>query len=242
MGENYLRSLTGRLLSSAAFTAPERPKNVRLDSHGDVFTVPGLTGPQGAALSGAYFVGANPTVGTGIATTTSITAFTAASPVAMLYNAGTRVIVPDYFTMLFTAAPTSATAWHYAWILDPVDRLSSAGTAIVPAPTNSAVSAASDCRFTFGAIVATSASANVRRVGRGIVRSKIPVVNDEVCFKFGTEEPTPFGATDTSVILSRAVCVPAVAVAPGHSLVLYMYGASNAGAPAWEFAAGWSER
>jgi hypothetical protein len=239
---NNARSLVGRLLASAGFQNPQREKELRLDAYGDLFTVPSLPDQAGGALSGSYLTATNPTIGTAIVTTTSITAFTAVSPVAAFFNAGVngRSIVMDYLSMRIQQVPTSATRWLYTWVVDPVDRYTSGGTLLVPTNTNSGVDNTSIMRFHFGAIVATAASASVRRHSNGLVRDVIPLIDDSTTFRFNDR-----GANGSLVNAAGGVqyiAVPPMVIAPGHTGLLYLFGDSNAAAPTWEFTAGWYER
>jgi len=199
-----------------------------------------LSGVQAAAISKKYFTGVNPTLGTAIATTTSITAFTAASPVALFFNNGPRAIVMDYLSMMIVQVPTSATHWRYSWTYDPVDRYTSGGTLVVPTSINGNIPASTNMRMRFGAIVATAASGGVRNLCTGAVRGIIPTTLDTNTFVFGD---TGFSNSALLTSGSAKYCdgIPGCLIAPGHSLLLHMWGTSNAAAPSWEFTAGWYE-
>ena len=238
MGDGITRGITARLVQSLPRETPGSAQELRLDRYGDVYNIPSTL--QGSALGGKYFTGVNPTLSTAIATTTSITAFTVASPVALFYNQGSVDIVLDQFTMNIVQVPTSATSWQFAWTYDTVDRYTSGGTLVVPKNVNGNVGNESAMRFHFGAIVATSASANVRNHSRGGLRGVIPTTFDEMGFVFGEKGST--GSFASAAASAKYINgVPGCVIAPGHSMILYMWGAANAGAPSWEFTAGWLE-
>lgn len=201
-------------------------------------------GPNNGVEEGTRFVSANPTLGTPIATTTSITAFTAASPVLLAQNKngpGGAVITLDYLRMMLSQVPTSATNWNWAGIVDTSSRYTSGGTTITPANLNTS-GAGSGLLLVFGAIVAAAASAAARTVHRSIGRSAIPVTLDEWLFKYASQNHEGPSTLGGAVALRMPIPGGPVVLRPGDTYLLYGWGASNAAAPSWEFELGHSER
>lgn len=209
-----------------------------------------------AADEGNFYVATNPTVGTGIATTTSVVddAATASAthaqnvPVFNMQNGypnsdpQLRTIYLQYLKMTVTAAPTSATAWSYAIRADNVSRYTSGGTTIVPVNVNTNSGNKSAAILNFGAVVTTNLpSASARLVSTGQVQSTIPVVKDVWIFTFG-DIVMPTNILTASAAKNINVPAGPVIVGPGWNINFEMWGASNAGAPAWEFELGFIER
>lgn len=200
--------------------------------------------PNNAAEEGSRFVTTNPTLGTPIATTTSITAFTVASPVMVLQNRngiGGANITLDYLRLLLSQVPTSATAWNWAAVLDTVNRWTSGGSQLTPANVNTG-GAASGLAVFFGALVAPAAGVSARTVHRSAGRSAVPVTQDEWLFKFGSQNHEGPSTLGGAVALRIPIPCGPVVLRPGDNWVLYGWGAANAAAPSWELELGHQER
>jgi hypothetical protein len=198
------------------------------------------------AEQGNKHVATNPTMGTGIATTTSIQTYDATKPVMLVQNAygiGGPSIIFDYLRLLATAVGGSTTSFDWVQVLDPLPsgRYTSGGSQITPQPLNTKFGK-SGALIYFGAVVSPAAGANARFVHRSKARSVIPVVGDEWLFKFGSqnhEGPTTLGG---AVALRMPTPCGPVVLNPGDTWLLHGFGAASAGAPAWEFELGYTER
>lgn len=208
------------------------------------------------ADEGAFFVATNPTVGTGIATTTSVVddaataSATHAQNVPVMYIANrnsatdpnSKSIYLRYLRMLVTAAPTSATFWNFAIRADNVARYTSGGSLITPVNINTGSSNTSGAQIYFGAVVtANLPSANSRLITTGAVQSTIPVVKDLWMFTFG-DSSMPTNVLTASAAKNITIPCGPIIIAPGWNIAIEMWGTSNAGAPAWEFELGYAER
>jgi len=218
-------------------------------------------GLQGLLDEGALYLANNTTLGTAIATTTSVvdagnSGATSAQtrPLAILVNnapaadANARSIYPVYFNLFIPIGgqiPTSATSWQFGMWLDPIGVASytSGGSTIVPTQLNpgAAGGRGSQAKLYFGAITAAASSSGAVLVGRRVLSNIIPTVGDEWMLTFG--DPT----MPTSMLLSAAVrkvtvpCAP-VCVPPGYALKFGIWGPSNAAAPSFEFELCYAER
>ena len=238
--ENEVRALLPSRIRDSIFNRPRR-----LNQYAEAIAQ--LFGPDRAAEEGTRFVATNPTPGTPIATTTSITAFTVASPIMAIVNnngidSGINVTL-DYLRLLLSQVPTSATSWQWLMQKDSATRYSSAGSTIVPKnvlvgapnPTGSA-------GIYFGALVAAAAGVNARYTHRSVGRSVVGVIQDETLFKFGSPSHDGAGTLGGTVALRVPIpCGPEV-IRPGETWLLYGWGAANAAAPSWEFELGYTER
>lgn len=208
------------------------------------------------ADEGAFFLASSPTVGTGIATTTSVVddAATASAthgqnvPVMYIQNKGVpsdpnaKSIYLKYLRMIVTAAPTSATAWSMSIRADNTPRYTSGGSLIAPVNMNTGSSLASNALIYFGAIVTTPLpSAAARLLTNTQIQSTIPVVKDQWMITFG-DPSMPTNVLTASAAKNITVPCGPIILAPGWNLAIAMWGASNAGAPAWEFELGYAER
>ena len=212
---------------------------------------------SGAADEGSYFVITNPTVGTAIAMTTSVVddAATASSthaqysPVMVVQNQWSasdpaqKIVAMQYLKMLISQVPSSATTWQYAIRLDPNPvKITTAGTSIVPVNSNSNSGTTSKTLVAFGANVTAIASTASRLVARGMINSAVPVTLDQWYFNFGGNTISMdqiSGGTGAKNISSPC---PPIIIAPGWTMTLEMWGASNAAAPSWEFEGAFVER
>ena len=207
-------------------------------------------------IMSSTYVASGKAAGTGIATTTSVVddAATASAthaqnvPVMYLQNNSTptdfsaRTIYPLALKMTVTAAPTSATVWNYAIRADNVPRYTSGGTALTAQNLNTGSSNTSNLHAYFGAVVTTNLpSASQRVLASGQVQSTIPVVKDVWIFTFG-DITMPSSILTASAAKNINIPVQPFAIGPGWNVALEMWGASNAGAPAWEFDFIYAER
>lgn len=211
-----------------------------------------------ASDEGSFFVATNPTVGTAIATTTSVVddatgATTHAQQKPVMYiqnqwpagNLNSPNIYLRYLKMFIVQVPTSATSWKYAMRLSPNgNKLTTAGTAITPVCPNSYYNTGTRAFISFGAITTTDSGSDVgqRLVANGQVTGAIPVALDEWLFTFGAVSQTLDSIGTQTLVKRLTVPTCPVVIAPGWSWTLEMWGASNAAAPSWEFELGYIER
>ena len=209
-------------------------------------------GTQGIVDEGSYFVATNPTTGTGIATTTSVvddgnSGATSAQtrPLMIVRNAnavGGNNIYPLAIKLLVTSAPTSATFWQMSIRLDDIARYTSGGSTIVPKKVNPLSEATSPAQIYFGAITAAAASSNALLVANSMANPTIPVVKDTMIITFGWPGADSNFGNIVTVNTQKVISVPPIVIPPGYSMVLGMWGTSNAAAPAFEFQFDYVER
>jgi hypothetical protein len=212
-----------------------------------------LTGKQSKAADlGNYFICRTPTVGTGIAGVTSLTSYTAASPVLILYNQNPSTnIWMDYASLTVTATAASTASLYLVTVVDNGNRWSSAGsggagtnvsTALIgPYATNMGVTTNGGALVYAGALVASGATNAARILSNRLVRQQIPVVNDQYVVNFGTDGvggPLPPQVLSAAVPSVSTVAHAPVCVPPLTSFLLYYYGASMAAAPSFEVEVG----
>ena len=206
---------------------------------------------------GSFFTFTN-TPGTAIATTTSVVddAATASAthaqnvPVMTIVNGWSatdsqaKCIYMKYLRMVISQVPTSATAWNYAWRLDPNPaNITTAGTVITPVNPNSNSGTLSKASINFGTIVTSlPVAAQARLVSAGQIAGAIPVTKDQWMFAFGNPVPVGDSIGTQTLVKNITANVPPIVIAPGWMLKLEMWAASNAAAPSWEFEGAFVER
>jgi hypothetical protein len=167
-------------------------------------------------------------------------------------NPNARRVIPRKLRFQCNTAPTSATNWQYAVAIDNVNRqpttiTGGGNTAITPATATAYPANANNtnmansnpvlgrCYFpastSAGAPPAIPAAGPAARyLSTGFMRAQIPVAGDEYNLVFGVlDEPGPMLVTAAPAGASRIV-VPhePISLDPGHCLIVYLWGASNA--------------
>lgn len=210
---------------------------------------------QGLLDEGSLYVATNTTVGTPIATTTSVvdagnSGATSAQtrPVSIIFNSNAassnRVIYPLTWNMILSQVPTSATMWMLGMWLEPIGATAytSGGSAITPSPMNWTLGQPqSRAQIYFGAITAAASSTSAVRVALRQVNSAVPVTRDQWMFVFGMNrgsDQVAGGAGAKNVNIG----LPPIGIPPQWALKVGMWGTSNAAAPSWEFELVYAER
>lgn len=238
MSQVTLRAKVRRLFST--FTSAGFENDIRSDNYGNLGVAPAYLAQHAIALGGKYFTCVEATPGTAIATTTSITAISATKPILLVANTGLKDIVLDYLNLMIVQVPTSATSWQYAWSTDNVNRYASAGTVCTPKNVNGNADNTTGAVVYFGDITSSAATLAVRPHSGGAIRGIIPTTFDTMGFRFGGAEGVGSGLMTTGSA-KYTENVPPCVIAPGHSALLSMFGASNGAAPSFRFTLGYVE-
>lgn len=241
MADYGLLGKVARLLGqSPAAGAAGQQVPLRSSEYGDLFVQDLLTGRQSAALSGCYYTFTEGTIGTAVATTTSITGYDATKPVLLIYNGGSKQIVMDQLKFMIVQVPTSATSWQF-WVKHYLgNAYASAGTAVTPTNANSNVTVASGATVYIGAPVAAEGTLVGRSHSGGAFRGIIPTTFDSFSLSFGADSGEG-SALLTSGSAKYNESVPPLVLAPGHSMTVGMFGASNGAAPTFRYTGGYYE-
>jgi hypothetical protein len=213
---------------------------LRTTDYGDLYVHDIMTGRQSAALSGNYFTFTEGTIGTAVATTTSITGYDATKPVLLIHNNGQRDIVMDMLKFMIVQVPTSATSWQF-WVKTyNGNAYASAGTQVTPTNANGNSENTTGAVVYIGAPVASETGLTGRSHSGGAFRGIIPTTFDSFSLEFGGDAPGS-GALLTSGSAKYNENVPPLVLAPGHSMTVGMFGASNAAAPSFRYTGGYFE-
>ena len=231
---------------------------VRLSARGEQFSINMWNGLEALAQEGSLYCAQTATPGTGIAlSVTTGTTFSDTQALICMNNTDTVVayggtgksVYPLLVTIICTTLPTSGTTHHIQGRLDTQPR-GTAGTLLgangtTPRPMNSGMGTSAVGQvFALGAsAVAVGASANVRNVGRGIIRAAQWLVGDQVNIVYGARESAAGGVgIATNAVSEITVFQPQVVIAPGHSYVLNEWETARAAAISGELFVLWAER
>jgi hypothetical protein len=245
----FAQSISGRTSRGLPQPAPDtNSTSIRAGRYGEVMTVPLYGNKHALADEGSYYIATNPTIGTPIAQTTSITAYADTAGAIGNYffwkntdlTGGKRVYL-DYIKLMVVQVPTAATSWQWALVTDyGAARYTSGGSAIVPVSPNGDIGTPSVVQMYAGALT-TAVGISKRTVGRGTFRGVIPTTFDTYVIVCGaTQGGTGFASAAAS---GRSVGIaPPIILGQGQNLTFIMWGASNAAAASFEFEVGWWEK
>lgn len=196
---------------------------------------------------GQFFVGLNPTPGTGIASNATVTAFTETTPILVLFNASNTVsIYPMFLRGHITAAGTGvSTAVNWTFTLDTGNRFTSGGTPLLVNNINQNSTNLTSAIANYGAVLATAATGARRIVAHTQVKhTVIEVIHDTYAFNFGggyQSSTFPIAANSTTPTYANYSLAPIV-IGPLQSLVVVRWGAAQANANSAEVEMGWVEK
>jgi hypothetical protein len=220
---------------------------LRLARNGEIIVKNSSESFQQQADEGSYFVATNPTIGTAVATAVNAS-YDITKGHFVIFNNNTTAsgirCYPDYIKMIPTVAPASGTNAMYALQLDNTNRYSAGGAVGTVKNVNmdntTKTSSTSVYAPTGGTIITVgTATSAARIVGRGVLRSVIPAVNDAMILKFGYgNNISSATAAGTTVAVA-----PPIVVGPQQSLVVIIWYASNASTGiSFEFEVGFTEK
>jgi len=237
-----------RLLSKAGFNGEGTSTSVRLGTYGEQVTQVLSSKQYGLAEEGSLFVATTPTPGTGVALgVATATAIIATAPSLLIYNndsVGGKNIIMDSIKLVTTAAGTAGTRLDMATYIDSKVLFTSGGTAATPLNANMGVANTSIAKVydASAAILSPAVSSAVRIVGRSVLRMTIPVVGDQTVIDFGGVTAGGQGILNGSAPLNILVSHAPVVLAPGHSMMVFLWSGSQSAAPTYEYVITWIER
>lgn len=217
----------------------------RNSTYGDRYVVPVGGGNWALADEGSYFVVTNPTLATGVAGHAApVAADTDTKPFILLYNSGSRVIVPDFAHFEVTAAGTGGTLNYVTSYVDSKgsSAYSSGGGAVVPVSTRSDAPFGPTATVYVGPVVAAMSAS--KKVAQQIVREVIPVVQDTITIVFGAPNGAAHSALTTASTGTNhsVIYMPPVAIAPGGNFNLSFIRPSQSAASSYQYQFGFWER
>lgn len=242
VGASVASSLPTRNADSSTTQNPNRA-----GSYLEAYTLPLGAGKQMLfADEGSYFCTYNVTDGTGIAGHPApVQSDLSLKPLLHIFNGNSsKRIYPDFVRIRMTAIGLGATTTDFtAWVDRNGSTVKTSGGTVATVVNVNPSGGASNATVTFGAVVATAGTGEVR-VDHQRVRSVVPVVEDQYVFTFGNPGyglPSSLATTGTSQGVID-VHLPPVVVPPGGNFKLSEWGASQSGAHSFEYTACWVER
>lgn len=223
------------------------PTQARMSRYGEFLTSP--VDPRQCADEGSYFTATNISLGTAISGTAAPTAFSATVALLSVYNQQTATTNPskrislEWIALEVRAAGTNGTSFQFAMSADTGQRYASGGTSLSPVNPNMDSTASSIAQVICGALTATAATQQVRRIKHGQIRPVIKVIGDVYLFTFGQPTVSPSGADigGTNVQLIPVHCPPVI-LGANQSFLLHEVAPSQSVAATYEVSMGWRER
>lgn len=243
--------LTARTKPSVIAEGSISQNGARSGRYGEQIVQNIIPGKQALADEGSYFVATNPTIGTGVATTTSITAFSDTTTCALFVlrnmdsssNPNAKRVYLDYMKLITTAIAASATIQRFAVKVQNTIRTPTANNvAVVPVNVNQDDGTSSVCTlqaFNAGSLTIPASDASARTVGNSAVGGLL-VLGDEIVLGFGAVDMAGAGTAATA---SRKVSVmPPIIIGPQQSATIYFWAVASAAAASFEYELAWWER
>lgn len=235
---------------ASAYKGPDGTQNaggVRTGKYVENYSLNPIITKHVLADEGSYFIATNPTPGTALAfgvnashdVTKNLFVFKNTD------SANGKRMYLDYIKILPTVAPASGTSLQFAVYTDTVNRYTSGGTLITAVNVN-----ADDGTTPVGGVYAASGGtvitspttgSSARLVARGVARSVIPAVLEEIVIQFGGLADVA-SSSGTTVGRSGSNAAPVV-IGGQQWAVVEVYFPSNAlTGLSYEFETAWFER
>lgn len=224
-------------------------KPLRGGRYGEAYTLNVMPTHHLLADEGTYQVATSPTPGTAIAFAVNASVSETAGNFIYLKNnesqgnSRAKRIYLNYIRLLAGTVPAAAVAAHFFIKVDNKDRYTSGGTTIIPVNANIDSGTGTVSQLYAGALTTTAPSPSARLLARGILRSAIPVANDEFVLSCGFVEAPGSIQLGGLVAQRMSVPIPPVVLGPQDNMCLQLWFPSNAvTAPQFEVEMGWFER
>lgn len=213
-------------------------KTLRGGRYGEAYMLSLIPTTHLLADEGTYEIGSSPTPGTGIAFVVNASVSETAGNFLYIKNnesqGNTRAkrVFLDYIRLILAVAPASGVSGHYFFKVDNKDRYVSGGTQINAVNANIDAGTGTVSQIYAGAVVTGTPSPSSRLLSRGVLRSVIPVVNDEWVFCFGAVD-SPGSIQLAGAVAQRMVIpCPPIILGPQDNLCMQLWFPSNATTPA----------
>lgn len=224
-------------------------KAFRGGRYGEGYVLPLGIPNQLLADEGTYQVATTPTPGTAVVFAVNAAVSETAGNYIYIKNNDSqgngraKRIFLDYVKLITGVIPASAASAHYFMKVDNKDRYVSGGTQITPINANIDTGVGTVAQLYVGAITALAPSPSARLLSRGVLRSVIPVVNDEFIFKFGASNADGELSLGGTVAQRMIIPCPPMVIGPQDNMCMQLWFPSNATTPAqFEVEMGWAER
>lgn len=226
-------------------------KTLRGGRYGEAYVLPIMPTMHLLADEGTYQVATTPTPGTGVPFV--VNAGVSETAGNFIYwknnesqgNTRAKRVYVSYIRLIMTALPAAGVSGHAFLKVDNTSRAAAApgGTQIVPVNANIDSGTGTVSQIWVGANTTTAPSASARLVDRVVLRSILPIINDEWVFAFGPS--SIHGSIGLATATAQRMVVPCLPLilGPQDNFCLQLWFPSNAVTPAsFEVVAGFWER
>jgi hypothetical protein len=227
-------------------------EEIRLTKYGEAMVASVCPTSHVIADEGSFFTTSSPTPGTGLAFAITAAASDTAGNFLLIKNndnvsdsPNNKRIYLSYIKLICTVAPVTASAGQFKMNCDGflTARYTSGGTVLTPQNLNMDLSSPSVAQVYAGALTTVALSNSARQVGRGVLRTVIPVVNDEYIFHFGSVDWEANQSLATATAIRESIPCPPIILGPQQSFTLGLWFPGNATtAGSFEVECGWWER
>lgn len=224
-------------------------KSLRGGRYGEAYVAPLPSLTHWYSDEGSYQIATTPTPGTSVAFAVNASVSETAGNFLYLKNNDTqgntraKRVYLHHVRLITTAVPAAGLSGQFFFKVDNKDRYSSGGTTLGIVNANIDGGVGTVAQVTVGAITTTAPSPSARLLSRGVLRSAIPVANDEFLFKFGTCEMGDSSSLGGIVAQRIVIPCPPIILGPQSNLCMQLWFPSNAVTPAsFEVEMGWWER
>lgn len=160
-----------------------------------------------------------------------------------LSNTRGKTLYPHYLRLICTTLPASAASLHAFFKLDNKDRYTSGGSLLTTVNPNMGAGQGTAAQVYAGALTTTAPSPSSYAINRTVMRSVIPVLNDEWLFTFGHMDGGAGLSLGGNVAQRMIIPCPPIIIAPQSNLCMQLWGPSNAvTAGVYEIELGFFER
>lgn len=143
-------------------------------------------------------------------------------------NTRSKTLYPHFLRLICTTIPASAASLHASFKLDNRDRYTSGGSQLTVVNPNIGTGQGYAAQIYAGALTTTAPSPSSYAVDRAVMRSVIPVVNDEWLFTFGHMDGGAGLSMGGNVAQRMVIPCPPIVIAPQSNLCMQLWAPSNA--------------
>ena len=231
---SFATAMIQKLIGAQTGDSVVAERQLRMNAYSELAVRDTPANYYGMAEEGSLILATNPTPSTGLAWVSAQTAFSDTAPNFYIYNneqAGGKALRLHYLKLITTTAATSASAVHYAVVVDQAARAFTTDNmaVVIPVSPNGCLGLTTvpvikvQSNTTTSAIAASSGQKRI--VARGCLGG-LNIAGDVLQIYFGELTPTAMSATAVTaagqpgrrVDNSPPVCIP-----PGGSAVIHIW-------------------
>jgi hypothetical protein len=207
----------------------------RTNGYGELVSISPSNKEFFSAVEGSQYIAVTPTPGTGIIGHPAPTTFDETKPYLLIYNGhASKTLYPQYLHLHETVASIGGARVQFTVAVDAGNRRSSAGTALVISPANSAGAANTTVLGWVGAVVASAQTSARNLLGNVVFRGTIDIIEDDYQIVWGAGDGVGGSSSRVATVAEVSRSLPPMAVPPGYSLLLHQWAAAQSTGPTHE--------